>query len=367
MPRGQYSLMRDYSAELSENDAQHVVVMADLFSLDHISKLQMAGIEERHFRITEKKKNIKVTYIVDMNALDGTSVYDVILLIHMMTCFSKTDFQLYNSPWAAGRVMIAAKDNFAGVTFVGKNKQFICTTSTKEKKAVEELYDNLCEYIDPDKRVFASSTMDEMLLRHEYLHGLLSGNGRWLMGHLTEHALPITLFQKYSKSCFGEGTEACHEAERVHLMAAKMAQKGEIKVLIYDNAFVKFMLTGELDFFNRKIALPQKERKEVLSYLCRYAMNKDQICVKMIKEGFSDDFKYITNPCFFLSASQGYLRLDNDIYEDNLLILKEENIRGKFDRFFDKIWSESRENIISDKNQLVSKLDNLIEMADVFG
>ncbi|MBR3786392.1 MAG: helix-turn-helix transcriptional regulator [Firmicutes bacterium] len=366
VPRGQYSLMRDYSNELNAEEENQLVIMADLFSLDHISKLQMAGIEERHFRMQKKKKNTKINYIVDLEALDGNSIYDMILLIHMMTCFSKTDFHLYDSPWAAGKVMIAAKDHFAGISLLGKDKQYMCTTSTKEKKTVEDIYENLCEYMDPDKSVFLATNMEHMLERHEYLQSLLSGSGRWLMGHLTEQVLPFALFQKYNKACFGEDSAAYAEAERVRLLAAKMAEKGQIKVLIYDNAFVDFMLTGELDFFNHKVILSQEERKEVLLHLLRFVTETEEPGVKMIKEGFSDDFKYITNPCFFLSASQGYLRLENDLYEDNLMLLNDERIREKFDRFFARIWEEERENVISNKEEMVAKLENLIETADVF-
>ena len=366
VPRGQYSLMRDYSAELEQKEEVQIVVLADLFSLDHISKLQMAGIEARRFRVDEKKSSLKLSYVVDMQALDGTSVYDMILLIHMMTCFSRTDFHLYDSPWAAGRIMIAAKDKFAGVTLIGKDKQFMCTTSTKEKKTVEELYDNICEYMDPDKSVFLATSMEQMLLRHEYLHGLLSGNCRWLMGHLTEHVLPQALFDKYNEACFGRDSAAGREAERAHLLASKMAEKGQIKILAYDNAFVEFMLTGEVDFFNRRIVLSQDERKAVMQHLLDTIMRLDADCVKMIKEGFSDDFKYITNPCFFLTSSHGYLRLDNGLYENNLMLLKDDDIRMKFDRFYEKIWSEDRENVISNKEEMAAKLNNLIDTADVF-
>lgn len=366
VPRGQYSLMRDYATELAGNEENHLVIMADLFSLDHISKLQMAGIEERRFRIDEKKKNMKINYIVDLRSLDGDSVYDMILLIHMVTCFSKTDFHLYDSPWAQGKVMIAAKDSFAGITLIGKDKQFMCTTSTKEKKTVEELYDNLCEYMNPDKSVFMSTTMEHMLLCHEYLHGLLSGNSRWLMGHLTEHVLPSGLFEKYSKICFGQEALIWKEAERAHMLTSKMTRKCQVKVLVYDSAFVTFMLTGEMDFFNHKIILPPEERKEVLMYIRQVIADMDYPSVKMVKEGFSDDFKYITNPCFFLSSSHGYLRLDNALYEDNLMLLKDVSVRLKFDQFFERIWSEDRENVIFHKAELITTLDNMIETADVF-
>ena len=364
-PRGNYPLLADYRSDLSSHDAVHLIVMMDLFSMDQVSKLHMAGIEGYHFKIQDKRENVKLDYIIDLNALDGRSVYDMILLIHMMTSFSKAEYQLYYSPWAAGKLMIAAKDAFAGITLIGKDKQFLCTTSTKEKKTVSDIYESLCEYMDPDKVLFRQTTMEHLLMHHEYLHSLISKDARWVIGHLTEHFLPRDLFEKYNQLCFENDKEKLLETERAYLLAIRMMEKGEVDALVYNNAFVDFMLTGEIDFFNEKIILTADERKKVLQHLLAFESSMKAGCVKMVKEGFSDDFKYITNPCFFLSSSVGYLRLENELYEKNILLLQDEGIRSKFDAFFEKIWEESRDNVISNNETIIEKISNLIETADV--
>ena len=363
-PRGQYPFLIDYAEELEQEKENKLAVMVDLFALDHISKLRIAGIDERHFRIKEKNKNLHINYILNLSSLDGNSIYDMILLIHMMTCFSKTDFHLYYSPWAAGRLMIAAKDHFAGVTMIGKEKQFMCTTSTKEKKTVDELYDNICEHIDPDKSVFLSTDMDKMLISHDYLHSLLSQDICWLIGHITEHFLPKSLFDKLRERCFAD-EDSGKDAERAYLLTSKILEKGKVRILIYDTALIDFVLNGELDFFNHKVMLTAEERMDVLVHLKNMFEHAGEGIVKLIKEGFSDDFKYITNPCAFLSSTGGYLRLENELYEDNLMLIKDESTREKFEQFFDKVWNDRRDVVTSSYDEILRKLENFIETAEV--
>jgi len=261
--------------------------------------------------------------------------------------------------------MIAVKDAFAGVTMIGKDKQFMCTTSTKEKKTVGEIYDAIHAHIDPDKSVFLSTDMNKMLMAHDYLHSLLSHHLRWLVGHITEHFLPQHLFDKLLKNVFVEDSVEMKEAERAYLLSSRKLEKGQVNLLLYDTALIDFMLNGELDFFNQKVVLSPEERIEVLVHMQHLLQLEDQQNVRLIKEGFSDDFKYITNPCAFLSSSVGYLRLENELYEHNLMLIKDDFTREKFEQFFEKVWNDRRDVVVSSKEEILMKLDNLIETAEV--
>ena len=365
VPRGQYPLLKDYAEEFDVTKKTSVAVMVDLFALDHVSKLHIAGIEQRHFRVKEKYKNLDMDYIIDLSSLDGNSIYDMVLLIHMMTCFSKTNFHLYYSTLASGRLMIAAKDAFAGVTFLGKDKQFMCTTSTKEKKSVNEIYDTICEHIDPDKSVFLSTDMEKMLSSHDYLHSLLAQDIRWLVGHVTEHFLPAHLFVTLNHRCFADDDHLKKEAERAYLLSSRMLERGQVDILFYDTALIDFMLKGEIDFFNHRILLAPEERIQVLQQMKNVMESMEEGRFKLIKEGFSDDFKYITNPCIFLSSSVGYLRLENELYEDNLMLIKDDSTREKFEQFLDKVWNDRRDVVISSFDEILQKMDKLIETSMV--
>ncbi len=91
----------------------------------------------------------------------------------------------------------------------------------------------------------------------------------------------------------------------------KISLSGEdVFIMIYNSALTNFMLSGELDFFNKKIVLDAKERKKQLEHLKNLFLDHRDLHVKMVSGGFSDDFRYITNPCMFLSDTVNYLRLE---------------------------------------------------------
>ena len=135
--------------------------------------------------------------------------------------------------------------------------------------------------------------------------------------------------------------------------------------MIYGSAFVDLALSGEVDFFNNKVVLSPQQRKRELLYIRQLLGAMDGEHLKMVNGGFSDDFKYVTNPCMFLADSLDYLRLENLQYENNLMLIKDNRTRQMFDVFFDEIWSDNYINVVSDHGEIISKLDSLIATAEL--
>ncbi len=364
-PKGKYPLLLDYEDMIDRDQPMEIAVMTDIFSLDHESKLKMAGIQDHRFVIKEKNDSIKVNYVIDMNSLDGNSVYDVLLLVHMMTNFSRTDFRLYYSDLAAGKLMISVKDKFAGVSLLGRNKQFICTTSTRDKTAVDETYHGIIDSIEQDKVIFFETDMGSLLESHEYLETLISQDTRWLIGHITEHFISPELFGELKEQFFGEDVVQAREAERAYLVAVNTIRNGQVRMMMYSSAFVDYALSGELDFFNNKVTLTPQQRKRELLYIKELLISAGADNLKMINGGFSDDFKYVSNPCMFLADSLDYLRLENYQYDNNLMLIKDSRARQVFDEFFDSIWNDKHINIVSDIKEVMRKVDGLIQTAQL--
>lgn len=365
MPQGRASLLDAFTQALESGEELHVMVMADLFSLDHVFKLQLAGIEAQRFRMHRQRRQLHIDFIIDLQALDGSSVYDVILLIHLMTHYSLCSFRLFSSNWARDKLVVAVQGHSAGITVLTGDNQLLCTTTTREKNAVNEVCDSLSDLIDPDKRLFLTTSMDNMLSSHDYLHNLLSRNNRWLVGHVTEHFLPEDLFRRLSADIFGPAADTASEAERAYLLSANALRKNHTRLMLYHLAAVNFALSGELDFFNRKVLLPPEQRQEVLLHIRELVQNTSSDHIKLVKDGFSDDFKYITNPCLFLSDSASYLRLENTMYCDNLLLIQDDAIKRVFNTFFEKIWCDDQDAVIEDHVEILAKLDHLIEIVSM--
>ena len=326
-PEGQYPLLQDYAKELNVADSLEIAILADLFSMNHMAKLLLAGIDDHHFRVQGVRDDIRLHFILDIGQLDGHSVYDVILFIHMLTNYSLLDFTLSHSEEAKGKMMFSVMKHYAGISLLTCSGQFLCTVSSRDQEVCSSIYDNIITHENPDQNLFSSLTLGSMLKSHEYMQLLLEKNNRWLVGHMMELFITKDLFGKLVESEFPGEDLARKEAERAYFVAQNIFGREDVSIMIYNSALTNFMLSGELDFFNRRVVLDARERKRQLEHLKALLHDHGDLRIKMVSGGFSDDFRYITNPCMFLSDSVNYLRLENNYYDKNILLLRDNQLR----------------------------------------
>ena len=81
----------------------------------------------------------------------------------------------------------------------------------------------------------------------------------------------------------------------------------------------------------------------------------------MVEGGFSNDFRYITNPCVFLSETVGYLRLENKKYSNNILLIKDKDIMEVFRKFYTAIWNQRQDVVVSDRRKIIDRIDYYIK------
>lgn len=363
-PEGQYPLLMDYATEIDDAKPLDIVVLADIFSLDRKSKLLLAGIEDNKFRIDKVRKDISLNFIIDIDRLKSGSVYDVILFIHMLTNYSRLNFNVTRNSFARGKLIFAVKEHYAGMTVLSDDHQFFSTYSTKDKDVVRQFYNEMISYHNPEEKVFNCSSLQEMLQNHEYVQSLLSQNSKWLVGHMTEQFLSKELFYSLCEDIFANDISLREEAEKAFYLTNLLIEKKQINVMMYESALTSFMLTGELDFFNHKIILPPKQRKDQLEYVKKQFGKLGFNRIKLVDGGFSDDFRFITNPCVFLSDSIDYLRLENNYYEQNILLIYEKQVKKIFHEFFDEIWNKWHDVVIQDDAVIENHMNNLIGAAE---
>ena len=362
-PEGQYPLLQDYARGIDTSKPMEIAILADLFSMDHMSKLLLAGIENNRFRVQKERPDIHLHFILDIGQLDGHSVYDVILFVHMLTNYSLLNFTLSQSKAAKGKLLFSIMKHYAGISLLTDSGQFLCTVSSRDKEVGHSIYDNIIAHENPDQNLFSSLTLRSMLETREYMQLLLEQNNRWLVGHMMELFITKDLFDQLLKSEFPEEELARREAERAYLIAQNIFEREDVFIMIYNSALTNFMLSGELDFFNKKIVLDAKERKKQLEHLKNLFLDHRDLHVKMVSGGFSDDFRYITNPCMFLSDTVNYLRLENDYYDKNILLVRDSQLREVFNIFYDEIWNDRQDVVVSERQLILEQLDNLMNAA----
>jgi len=361
-PDESLAILKEYCNSTDFSGQIDIAIMADLFAISHMGKLMLSGIENNHFKVKEPRPDIHLHFVIDISRLDGRSVYDVILLIHMLTGYSPVDFSLSQNEIAAGKIMVAVKEDFGGISLLDGKGGFLATSVARDNRMIKRLYDEILGFENPERFIFSESSIDQLLSNHDYIQSLLSQNVRWLVGKMTEQFITDDLFEQLSAQVFGDCDYLRDEARKAHMLSNRILEEGETRVMIYESALTGLMLFGELDFFNNKVILTPEQRKVQLEHIA-VLLSSEKLAVRLVDGGFSDDFRFITNPCVFLADSIDYLRLDNNYYEKNILLVRDRKMKDVFDTFFEQIWTKREDVVIEDKDIIAGKMEKLIEAA----
>lgn len=349
-----------------ENGDERVAII-DLLSLDHDARLLLAGIVNGHFENTAS--NYKKRYamgIVPRSVNEGECVYDSIFLVHMLTSYSGIDFNLYALPAAVDKFIYISRGSYGLTAMLFPGSECISAHEYKDVSEVNSLYDKMSSMLKQEQLIFKKSDMCEMIGDQTYVRSLLSSDLRWLLGHVTEHILPDDLFDELL-SCFEKDSR--DELKKLHILSDSALVQANTKVMIYDSALAMTASTGELDFFNRKVTLTVRQRIRFFKYL-ESLLDEGKIQLKIVYGGFSPDFQRITNPCMFMSDSVCYLRLENERYEDNLLVLQNMQVKELFDRFYSAIWDDRKDVVVDEKGKVkesVKRYKASVELLEKLG
>ncbi len=319
---------------------EHMVLLADLFAMEHESRLLLAGMQAGRFRErADTPQSIQV--IVSLESINDP-VYDPIFLVHMLTAYSHLQLRLYGSSRAQGKLLYADGQQMISAMLADEG-HCLAITRMEDTKVAQRMYRNLT----------AMGTQETMLVRrldmltddHLYMQSLLSGERSWLTGHFTEQLVPPELFGELARG------------DEIRIGSLLQIVAGKSRIMLYRSAFSKLMISGELDFFNRKIHLEPAQQLQCFQYVRQLA---EEGCVKIVDVGFSPDFRYITDPCVFLSDTVDYLRLENGRESDNLLCITDSRLREVFHRFFGTVWSDDSREVIGTCENVLSLIDSYI-------
>lgn len=328
-----------------------VTAVIDILSMPHESRLLMAGIKEGRF--SSKPFNQSYEMIICLDSSD--CVYDSIFLIHMLTSFSNIDFRLYCHPAAQGKLIYSMDDEVMSAFLFPGNKDCIGVGELSNGRTVRQ---NLNTLIEQENLMFRKSSMLEMIECKDYFQTLISPNTKWVIGHPTELLLPQEVFEELAN---GEPYEA--ELRKLYALSQNVLHNKAAKVMIYESTMTNIAIDGVVDFYNRPVKLNPQQILKCLDYYMDLAEMEAEI--KLIDGGFSDDFRYITNPCMFLSDLTCYLRLENNRYEDNILLLNYKGIKDLFIRFFDAVWTQRPDVVTSCKEDIREKMKHYRRSAQV--
>ena len=332
-------------------DRSSVVAVLDILSLPHENRLVLAGIKDGHF--SYGVQNTEYSMVISLHS--GDCVYDAIFLIHMLTSFSGMNFKLYNDAAAGGKFIYCLDESaVSGFLFPG-SKELVSVGELGNGKKIRQSVEPL---LDQEKLIFKKTTMQDMIDHHDYIRSMFSSPVRWLIGHAMELLLPEEVFEELVKD-----RKDRDECRKLYRLSQSVLSNSQTKVMIYESAIAGLAVDGELDFYNEEVLLSPKQILCCLDYYAKLTdMGAD---IRLIEGGFSSDFRYITNPCLFLSDAVCYVRLENHRYENNILVINDRESKELFDRFYDTVWTDRPDVVTGDKEKIRRKMEHFCTSAEI--
>lgn len=355
-----YNIVRSLYRDMYLTDsARDFCLVADIFAVGHQSRLLMAGIENGGFIFDCVDLERKCNMVISLNTSQDL-VYDAIFLIHMMTSLSFINFQLFENDVAHGHIMYAQKDGILLTAELWDSESCVSLIRMNDANLSNQLYSRIMSKCHSELLIFKPVAVEEFLEGHSFVQMVLSGKVSWLTGHLTELLVPPGLFHELLDEIQGElNSDSAGELFYIATLMETFLNNAAISLMIYKSAFSKLLSSGELDFFNKKIILTNHQRLRCVQHI-KMLMNYGNVTIKLVEGGFSCDFRDITDPCLFLSDEIGLIRLENNLYDRNLLLINTKHAKRFYECFFAEIWHNREDVVIADVGQNEDYLDRYI-------
>ena len=348
------------SIEVLSGNSSDAALLVDLLSLNHEDRLQFLGIRNGNFLRTQYQPEVFLSLIIDLDSLRDV-IYDTLSVIHLISGYSLYNMTLYNSRLASQKFCVSVLSEISLTGFIfpdDRNLSFsVISENSGDIDASYKKIKNICRQED---MMFRKQRMEDFVLQKEYLKSMLSANIRWIIGHVTELVLPDELFRQLMDNA---GMESREELLLIHDLSGRILRQPETRVMLYETAISDMLADGTVDFFNRRVTLTARQKKQCVEYWIE--LNRSDVNVRLIEGGFSTDFRHVYSPCIFISDTSSYLRLE-DAYgrEDIMTCIQPQTIKLLSD-FFEAAWTERGDIVLHDKTEIEKKLAHYLKLAQM--
>ncbi|MDY4970864.1 MAG: hypothetical protein SO101_11515 [Lachnospiraceae bacterium] len=342
----------------------NIISAMDLLAMEHKYRLQIIDIPDANPSDHHSYPDVHFTLLINLDIDQLDKIYDTVFIIYLLSKNTKIDFLLYASSDVCGKMIFAVEHEFVISGMLIGSSQCLSVVTSENQKTVDIFYTYLKGLYKQENLLFRRTNMYNMFQNHEYIRSLLSPNLRWIIGHMTEHFLPDNLFREIADQFIFEKQElyiAKTELYDLHLLIHNLLKESKIQIIVYESALADFYTKGELDFFNQKVILTAKQRRQYLEYLFTLFQNHTNLELKLVYGQLIPNFQYIANQCIFLSDMLSYLRLDNsNRINNNLVIINRKDIQTLFNDFYETFWTEFDDIIISDRTAICNYIRHIM-------
>lgn len=340
-----------------------IMALMDLMAMDREFRLQIAHIESGSTSQQWQYPDVHFSMIIDLDTIQKDYVYDVVFLLNMLTDMTRIDFRLYGARNAYGRCIFTVKDEFSISAMLTQSQECMSVVVSEDAENANTIYGSIRALCSRERMLVRKITMTEMLRGNDYARSLISPNQRLLFGHLNEHFITNALLESITTGLAADYEPVINisQLQWLHALSKRRFEELPVQIMFYESALSEFAVMGELDFYNIKVKLTPVQRLDYICNLRDLLQHNENLSVKLIYGRLFSDFQYNANQCVFLTDGISYLSLDGNGARDSLYIINNRQMHDAFRCFYDEVWQNCREVVISDRAMVLSYIDHIIQ------
>ena len=317
----------------------NVYAMVDILNVDTNYQLMIAEFNSMHNDRGLVLPGVHFSLMIDLESTHPDSTYTACFLMNLLSNLSNIDFNLYCGTQAQKKMVFAIKDIYSVSGMLVDQSHCLAVTTIEDSSLSTELYYKLRLLCSKEALLIRKSSIPEMIRTYEYEHSLFAQCPSCLCGHLTEHFLPTDLHDELVDKYISEiGKTNSLVLKKLHAITAQILATTSVRALIYASVFTDFTVTGELDFYGRRIHLTPDQRLRYLKHLkCLYETSAF-LQLKILPNGILSDYQHIPRPTLLLADDFSYLRLKKNVPDYNICIPNKLILNQIFTNFYNSIW-----------------------------
>ena len=340
-----------------KEDSLEILISLNLMYLNHKDKIALSDLKEFLYKISKKTK-VKASFLIGLGGDDkNNDVINTLLGINLIATYPSLNFKIYNYKVNSNTVVFAIKDKFLSTNIFFEEGECLFTTSSKDRRLVEEFYSNL-KYTLKNKGNLLCYRKDSssMIEDQTYIQYIMNNDLRCLLGSINEFFMPPDLFMEIAQKLFGHNKKIINELQKINLFLHNVTYKSKLRVLIYESELRKYMSSGKLHFFNTPVTLTFKERERHIEYIEKILTESNDVEIRLVDGDFVDDFKNKENPSLYLSRNLKFTKVHPDSGKNDYFIISDTEFKNMCTDLFDKLWNTRTDIVISNKEEMLDRI-----------
>lgn len=337
-----------------------IMAVLDLYAMPGEYRMQAMGIQSGGYLNQYRYPDVHFSLMICLRGDRKNLVRDIMFLTSGLTALAHIDLHLYGSDFAYGKALMAVRDDFAISGMLIRPDRCVAVNVCEGPENSGPLYNTIQSLCTRERLLFQPEPLQDLVQDGgTYVQTLLAPGQRWMLGRLTEHALPDDLFCEIleQRKAAGQNFD-CNMLEKLHRVTAALMQQGRVRLLLYESAVSDLVVGGQVEFFGESVQLTLSQRARLLQQLIDWSSDPQGLQLRMIHGRLVPDFQYDVHPCMFLSEANSFLRLEGS---DQVLHVNRPEMAAAYLDFFEDVWNGEAPGIVSDPEQIQKYFTHLLQ------